>query len=36
VHTPLTAGIAHVANIFVCALASIAGVLAVLRIALGS
>ena len=36
VHTPLTAGIAHFANIFVCALASIAGVLAVLRIALGS
>ena len=36
VHTPLSAGIAHFANIFVCALASIAGVLAVLRIALGS
>jgi succinate dehydrogenase / fumarate reductase membrane anchor subunit len=36
VHTPLAAGIAHFANIFVCALASIAGVLAVLRIALGS
>lgn len=36
VHTPLTAGVAHLANIFVCALAAIAGVLAVLRIALGS
>ena len=36
VHTPLTAGVAHFANIFVCALASIAGVFAVLRIALGS
>ncbi|HTL14958.1 MAG TPA: succinate dehydrogenase, hydrophobic membrane anchor protein [Thermomonas sp.] len=36
VHTPLVAGVAHLANIFVCALAAIAGVLAVLRIALGS
>ena len=34
VHTPLLAGIAHLANIFVCALAAIASVLAVLRIAL--
>ncbi|MFT4179466.1 MAG: succinate dehydrogenase, hydrophobic membrane anchor protein [Thermomonas sp.] len=33
-HTPLLAGAAHIANIFVCALAAIAGVLAVLRIAL--
>ena len=33
VHAPLLAGIAHLANIFVCALAAIAGVLAVLRIA---
>jgi succinate dehydrogenase / fumarate reductase membrane anchor subunit len=36
VHTPLLAGIAHLANIFVCALAAIAGVLAVVRIALGA
>ncbi len=36
VHTPLLAGIAQLANIFVCALAAIAGVLAVLRIALGA
>ncbi len=36
VHTPLNAGVLHVANIFICALATIAGVLAVLRIALGS
>lgn len=36
VHTPLLAGMAHLANIFVCALAAIAGVLAVLRIALGA
>lgn len=34
VHTPLLAGVAHLANIFVCALAAIAGVLAVIRIAL--
>ena len=34
VHTPLLAGAAHLANIFVCALAAIAGVLAVVRIAL--
>lgn len=33
VHAPLLAGIAQLANIFVCALAAIAGVLAVLRIA---
>ncbi|HET7127044.1 MAG TPA: succinate dehydrogenase, hydrophobic membrane anchor protein [Lysobacter sp.] len=36
VHTPLLAGIAHLANIFVCAIAAIAGVLAVVRIALGA
>ena len=36
VHTPLWAGAAHLANIFVCALAAIAGVLAIVRIALGS
>ena len=36
VHTPLLAGIAHLANIFVCAIAGIAGVLAVIRIALGA
>ena len=36
VHTPLLAGIAHVANILVCTLAAVAGVLAVLRIALGA
>ncbi len=36
VHTPLLAGIAHFANILVCALAAIASVLAILRIALGS
>ncbi|RZA19485.1 MAG: succinate dehydrogenase, hydrophobic membrane anchor protein [Lysobacteraceae bacterium] len=36
VHTPLLAGVAHFANIFVCALAAIAGVLAVIRIALGA
>ena len=35
-HAPLLAGIAHLANIFVCALAAIAGVLAVVRIALGA
>ena len=36
VHAPLWAGVAHLANIFVCALAAIAGVLAIVRIALGS
>lgn len=36
VHAPLQAGIAHFANLFICALASVAGVLAVLRIAFGS
>lgn len=36
VHAPLLAGVAHLANILVCALAAIAGVLAVLRIALGA
>ena len=36
VHTALLGGIAHLANIFVCALAAIAGVLAVVRIALGA
>ena len=36
VHTPLLAGIAHVANLFVCAVAAIAGVLAIVRIALGA
>ena len=35
-HTPLLGGIAHLANIFFCALAAIAGVLAVVRIALGA
>ena len=34
VHTPLLGGIAHFANIFVCALAAIAGVLAVVRVVL--
>ena len=34
VHTPLLAGVAHIANILVCALAAIAGVLAVVRIAI--
>lgn len=34
VHTPLLAGVLHVANIFFCALAAIAGVLAVVRIVL--
>ena len=33
-HTPLTATVANLANIFACALVAIAGVLAVLRIAL--
>jgi len=36
VHTPLLAGVAHLANIFFCALAAIAGVLAVVRVALGA
>ena len=36
VHTPLLAGAAHLSNIFVCALAAIAGVLAIVRVALGS
>ncbi len=36
VHTPALAGVAHVANIFVCALAAIASVLAVIRITLGA
>jgi len=36
VHTPLLAGTAHLANILICALAAIAGVLAIVRIALGS
>lgn len=35
VHTPLLAGIAHLANIIVCTLAAVAGVLAVVRITLG-
>ncbi len=34
VHTPLLAGAAHIANIFFCALAAIAGVLAVVRVVL--
>jgi succinate dehydrogenase / fumarate reductase membrane anchor subunit len=36
VHTPMLAGIAHLANIFACALAAIAAILAVVRIALGA
>ena len=36
VHTPALAGVAHVTNIFVCALAAIASVLAVIRITLGA
>ena len=36
VHAPLLAATAHLANIFTCALLAIAGVLAVLRIALGA
>ncbi|WP_374248000.1 succinate dehydrogenase, hydrophobic membrane anchor protein [Thermomonas sp.] len=36
IHTPMTALVAHLANLFICALAAVAGVLAVLRIALGS
>lgn len=35
VHAPLLAGIAHMANIIVCTLAAVAGVLAVVRIAFG-
>ncbi|RZA15862.1 MAG: succinate dehydrogenase, hydrophobic membrane anchor protein [Lysobacteraceae bacterium] len=34
VHTPMLGGFAHLANIFACALVAIAGVLAVIRIAL--
>jgi len=36
VHTPLAAGTLHLLNIFVCALAAIASVLAIVRIALGA
>lgn len=36
VHTPLNATVLHLLTIFVCALAAIASVLAVLRIVLGS
>ena len=36
VHAPAVAGAAHVANIFICALAAIASVLAVIRITLGA
>lgn len=36
VHTPFTAATLHLLNIFVCALAAIASVLAVVRIALGA
>ena len=36
VHTPAVAGAAHVANIFICALAAVASVLAVIRISLGA
>lgn len=36
VHTPLAGAVAHLAVLFICALAAIASVLAVLRIALGS
>ena len=36
VHTPLTGAVAQLAVLFICALAAIASVLAVLRIALGS
>ena len=36
VHAPALAGVAHVANIFICALAAIASVLAVIRITLGA
>jgi len=36
VHTPFSAGALHLLNIFVCALAAIASVLAIVRIALGA
>ncbi len=36
VHTPALAGMAYVANIFICAIAAIASVLAVIRISLGA
>ena len=36
VHAPVLAGAAHLANIFICALAAIASVLAVIRITLGA
>ena len=36
VHTPFSAGALHLLNIFVCALAGIASVLAIVRIALGA
>ena len=36
IHTPLTALMAHFVTIFMCALAAVASVLAVLRIVLGS
>ncbi|MEO6227382.1 MAG: succinate dehydrogenase, hydrophobic membrane anchor protein [Thermomonas sp.] len=36
VHTPAIAAVAHLANIFFCALAAIASVLAVIRITLGA
>ena len=36
VHDPALAGVAYVANIFVCALAAVASVLAVIRITLGA
>jgi succinate dehydrogenase / fumarate reductase membrane anchor subunit len=36
VHTPALAGVAHLANIIICALAAIASVLAVIRITLGA
>lgn len=36
VHTPVLAGVAHLASILACTLAAVAGVLAVIRIALGA
>ena len=36
IHAPLASAVAHLAILFICALAAIASVLAVLRIALGS
>ncbi|WP_330947940.1 succinate dehydrogenase, hydrophobic membrane anchor protein [Thermomonas sp. LB-4] len=36
IHAPLAGAVAHLAILFICALAAIASVLAVLRIALGS